>query len=348
MKHKLHGEVTVFHRAAEHGHNDILQVLLDRDESTTKSLINARDILNMSGMTALHMAANVGHANCVRTLLNAGADVAATTTDRPHSKATALHLAVTQNHHEVASALLSYDTFIIDNRDGHGWMPLHVACYHSNRECIKLLLDAGADLSVVTKDVERNSRTAMDFLVYNVPRPVEFLETIFDSSITINECTINEPNCLITLDYRILTPRGRDMEQMRVINALINSGNQFSQKRLLIHPLMESFLYLKWRALSPVFTIILALYAVFVVATTQLITGIYYYKDKGEEPPLILDTGVSSYVLLFSLTPIAIQVHFWVALLQYRTSLIRPIPKLVYSWLHLVLHTWCANFQGGG
>ncbi|XP_046606728.1 transient receptor potential channel pyrexia-like [Neodiprion virginianus] len=306
VQHKLRGGVTVFHRAAEHGFADILQLLLDRDPSTTKLMINARDKLAMSGMTPLHMAAYFGHAECVRILLEAGADILSTTTENPHTKATPLHLATTQNHYEVVAALLSRETDIIDVQDNHGWLPLHVACYHSSRESIKLLLDAGADLSVVTKDVDRKSMSAMDFLVYNVPRPVEFLESVFDAAITINEYTINEPNCLITLDYSILTPRGINMEQMRVVNALINSGNQFNQKRLLIHPLIESFLYLKWRTLSPFFMINLALYAVFVVATTQLITGIYYYEDKGEEPPVILNTQMSSYILVFSLVPIAI------------------------------------------
>ncbi|XP_024940970.1 transient receptor potential channel pyrexia isoform X2 [Cephus cinctus] len=307
LKYRMPGNITVFHRAAEYGLNEILTILLQKDSNITTRLINVKDELKMSGMTPMHMAAQVGNAECVETLIQSGADATARTTNEPHYNSTALHLAATLNHFDVVEVLLKHDVDLINLQDLHEWMPLHVACYHCSRECIRLLVNAGSDLSAVALDQERRRRTAIDFLVYNVPRPVEFLESIFDSAININEYTINEQNCLVTVDYQVLAPRGRGMEQMHVINSLMNTGNQFGQKRLLIHPLIESFLCLKWRTLSPIFMVTLAIYAVFVVATTQLITGIYYYQDNGEQPPIVLDVEINTYIMLVSLFPIVIQ-----------------------------------------
>ena len=65
-----------FHRAATHGHNELLQLLLSKDRDA--NIVMERR--NKHGATALLAAVAAGHIDCIQTLLDAGAVL--TTTDK--------------------------------------------------------------------------------------------------------------------------------------------------------------------------------------------------------------------------------------------------------------------------
>ena len=70
--------------------------------------------------------------------------------------------------------------------------------------------------------------------------------------------------------------------QMRVIDAILESGNYFGQQNLLQHPLIESFLTLKWKKMAPFFYAIVAVHVLFVCALTGLVAQIYWWAgDQG-------------------------------------------------------------------
>jgi ankyrin repeat protein len=124
---KSRGELTALHHAALHGHDLVVQLLMEEGaDLETKT---------ESGWTALHFAAFHGDQTVVQLLLDEGADVEAKTEWRE----TALHVTSLQNHAEVIR-------LIIDKggsptaQDIRGRTPLHIAALEGASENVDILL----------------------------------------------------------------------------------------------------------------------------------------------------------------------------------------------------------------
>lgn len=165
---------------------------------------------------------------------------------------------------------------ILDVMDAQGLTPLHCAARNGHQACISVLVANGADLAVISNS--SNEETALGAIITYVPRPIMLLEKIFDARITSNKLSFNDRNCVVTLDYSILMPRG-DAGQMRVIYALITSGNNQNQQSLLIHPLIQSFLYFKWQKMKFFFYGLVLIYTLFLGTYTAFILNRYYSLD---------------------------------------------------------------------
>jgi uncharacterized protein len=117
------------------------------------------------GVTALMLAAGAGSADCVRFLLERGAD--------PRLKAlgiiTAMHPLAWRNEPEIARMLLAKGADV-NAREMRGATPLIIAAASDDAgpEMIRVLLDAGAD--VHAKDAQ--GRTALDFARMRGATPV--------------------------------------------------------------------------------------------------------------------------------------------------------------------------------
>jgi hypothetical protein len=176
---------------------------------------------------------------------------------------------------------------VIEARDGHGCTPLHLACQYGHRECIQKLLLAGADLSAKTC---RNKNTAISLLLNKVFQPIAFLEEVLDAHIKINDFPLSDPQCVITVDYRILEPLEKGNKQMKVLDALFDTGTNCNQEALVLHPVVESFLFLKWLCLRRSFYHSFVTYVVFLLCFNIFVVSLYYCKDNGiEVPPAISD-----------------------------------------------------------
>lgn len=102
------------------------------------------------GRTALHLASMYGDVSSVGVLLAAGADPNA----EDHSGETVPCYAVegTENAGKIAvlRTLLSHGADV-KKPNQHGTTPLHIAAFGSNAECIRILMDAGADVTARTQ-----------------------------------------------------------------------------------------------------------------------------------------------------------------------------------------------------
>lgn len=269
----LKGNLTAIHISAKHGYVDILGFLLNIDR--LKNMLNWQTSKEHEGFTPIHFAASYNHPECVKLLIAAGADICAKSNFGSHTSCTPLHEAVVKNNIEIITILIQEDRKTMKEIDKFGWTPLHTASFFGSRESISILLKEGADIAICTHD---SKTTAIDFIVNNLSMPTEFLEDIFDYFITSNDSNIQAPNCLITIDYRIL---GSDnsLGQSEAIKALLATGNRFDQRRLLLHPLLESFVYLKWKSVLPLFYTIVFLYSLFVVSLNIYIVSIFTCQD---------------------------------------------------------------------
>jgi ankyrin repeat protein len=160
-----------FHWAAEQGHLEILNLLLESEPAFNLNIMdyNGFTLLALAakqghvavaslllakgadpnmptehGLIPLHWAADNGHLDLVTLLLEKGANC--NNTVEPDGF-TPLHLAVDQNYIAVARLLLEKgaDPNIATE---NGATPLHWAAYNGHLEQINLLLDKGADLNI--------------------------------------------------------------------------------------------------------------------------------------------------------------------------------------------------------
>lgn len=310
IKVTLPGDANVLHIAAEHGQFEILQELLAYDEDVTNILINALTDSNRRGFGPIHFAVSKNHIDCVELLITKNADLRLRTTSNPHKSSTSLHIAAVKNYVEIAKLILKFDKTTIHEVNSMGWFPLHSAAHHGSTDVITVLLQEGADLSGYTDGPRKYRKTALDLIIHNLSKPTEFLEEVFDSYIETNSQNLQDSNCVITVDYRVLMPTSCEIEQMKVIQALIKTGNRFGQRKLLIHPLVESFLYLKWKALVPFFYTIIVLYSLFVGTLTTFAVSVFFFKDTEEEPPAWLDPHIWGYILYGTIFLLLLQVSY--------------------------------------
>lgn len=92
----------------------------------------------------------------------------------------------------------------------------------------------------------------------------------FDSSIKVNDHEIGDVDCEIKIDFRLLVPNTKRGET-ELLLAFIEVG----QKRVLKHPLCETFLFLKWHRIRKFFLFSLFYHTIFVMFFTMLIIGVY-------------------------------------------------------------------------
>jgi hypothetical protein len=128
------GGNTVLHCAAWHGHEVMVQTLLDIGAD-----VDEED--RWDARTALHMAAMKGHEAVVRLLLDSGAAVDGSPSNDDGSP---LVSAAASGYEAVVRLLLSQGANV-HATDADGDPALHSAAYHGHEGVVRLLLDHGAD-----------------------------------------------------------------------------------------------------------------------------------------------------------------------------------------------------------
>jgi hypothetical protein len=283
-RHTLSDKTTVLHQAAKLNCPGVLKELINHEKNYKSNFINQ---MEANGMTPLHVACLAGNAPCVKILLSAGCDVNMKTTLESHNDCTALHLAASKGHFKVVETLLAYSSGrqVIECKDSHGFTALHFACQYGQRECVRILLLSGADLSAKTN---RKKITAISLLFSKVSRPIALLEEILDSHIHINDFPVNDPRCVITIDFKLLVPREECNKQMKVLDALFDTGTDCDQESLVLHPVVESFLFLKWQSWRRWFYYLFVMYIIFLLCFSTLVISVYHMAEIGLEVPRAL------------------------------------------------------------
>jgi hypothetical protein len=85
---------------------------------------------------------------------------------------------------------------------------------------------------------------------------------------------------------------------MKVLDALFDTGTNCNQEALVLHPVVESFLFLKWLCLRRSFYHSFVTYVVFLLCFSIFVVSLYYLKDNDlEVPPAILEDYLGPAVL---------------------------------------------------
>jgi ankyrin repeat protein len=209
----MRDEETSLHVAAEYGHIDIVQLLLDRG-----ALIDGVD---SSGWAALHTGAIKGHLDIVRLLLDRGAQIDA----KDNMGATALLLAINKRHVEIVRLLLDRGAGK-EIADSKGRTPLFMAALDNSSsvtkrifklEIVQLLLQYGTLLNAKS---QRTGETTLHAAAFT--RDGNLVEFLIDNGATIDVGFRYSANALV-----IAIDKGRrDIAQLLLDKgAAISIGN---------------------------------------------------------------------------------------------------------------------------
>jgi ankyrin repeat protein len=274
---------TALHLAAEDDFSDCVKLLLEAGAN-----VNAR---NLDDQTPLHVACLSQSIETVELLIKHGADVAATYRDGR----TALHASIVKetSSWDCTRVLLEHKVDV--NRADHfGYTPLHIAALNEFSSCAFMLIEFGADITARTN----GGVSALSFIVRRTPEVIPKYLAKFDTSIRVNEHEIGDVDCEIKLDFRCLVPN-YERGETELLMAFIETG----QKRILKHPLAETFLFLKWRRIRKYFLISLFYHALYVLLFTIYSLGVFVHHCKDltncHEEAYVRTIGTIGYVVLF-------------------------------------------------
>ena len=259
----------------------LLGAALAGDENRVSELLSETEDVtdvnyqNSDGWSPLHVAACKGHANIIRLLHQAGADLA----KRTKFKLTPLHWAAYRGQRECVMLLLLLGAEI-DILYPNKWTSLHWAAAKSKTDIVKLLLECGAETELkdnkgqTPKDVvdeyneeikllfvkfrqqeghEKKSqllKNAMDTEKWEVATILAFNGASEDSNIFNNLLYSSLHTTRINVDcvFALMARLGRNLSsidknfKMKLLSAAVQCKNSFAVKRLYEEEVKETII----------------------------------------------------------------------------------------------------------
>uniref|UniRef100_A0A182N044 Ion transport domain-containing protein n=1 Tax=Anopheles dirus TaxID=7168 RepID=A0A182N044_9DIPT len=322
---------TPLHVAAALGYADCIELLLAHGA-------DARSQFGQKKITALHFAASENYLDCVRLLVAAGANIDA----RNRDQQTPLHLACLSQCHETVTYLIAHRADVhavyrdgrtalhasivkesrfwdctlsllkakvdVNRADNFGYTPLHIAALNEFSTCVYMLIEYGADITARTN----GGVSALSFIIRRTPEIIPRYVDKLDAAISVNSIhEIGDVDCEIRLDFRLLVPNN-DRGETELLLAFIEVG----QKRILKHPLCETFLLLKWRRIRKFFIFSLFYHGLFVLLFSAYVLSVY---APSPGPPYV--PAVGYIILLFNLVLLTKEIfqmmHGFVSYVRY-------------------------------
>ncbi|CAG0913878.1 unnamed protein product [Notodromas monacha] len=302
---------TPLHLAATDGSYDTVNLLI-----RAGSDVNAGNSL---GRTPLHLAALCQAADCVQALLKAAGDPNAPDADGKTPLHSAIVRAGSSRNCDCVKELMKFGADP-NHRDSSGFTPLHLAVINEFSHCAYVLLDGGGDVTIKTN----GGRSVLSYIVRKMPDALVKLKEMFNQSVTLTDNDDDDeeddesnyggrnknitksgffggikhlapnirPNATrheqrdveLHLNFKVLKPPC-NVHEMSLFMGLIQCG----QRRLLNHPLCESFLHLKWKKIRKFFLLNVLVYAVFVFSITAYVLQVF--KERCLEASCVTDSN---------------------------------------------------------
>ncbi|XP_022224528.2 transient receptor potential cation channel protein painless [Drosophila obscura] len=218
------------------------------------------------------------------------------------------------DHQRCFQLLLESDRVDINEADKGGQVPLSYAVKYRNTKVAQELLRQGAYIG---------ARSAFGELPIQEMDP-KVLEEHFDSCITTNGEKPGDQGFEIVINYKNLMRRERESGQSTIahphqlqdeMTPIAYIAETKELRHLLQHPLISSFLFLKWHRLSVIFYLNFLLYSLF---TASIITHTLLKFHESDHTALTALFGLFSWigivyliireVIQFAMSPL---LHFW-------------------------------------
>jgi ankyrin repeat protein len=184
---------------------------------------------------------------------------------------TALHVAARCGNSEVVDILLRNGADI-NVMDGCGETALHIAARDGNQETMVTLMKHGADL-MFTK-FRQPPLSQIDRVT---------LKRFFDECLETNDKNPHHQDFRLTFNYNFLAPKGncKCRNENAEMPVLLYMSQDRRLRHMLKHPVITSFLYLKWNLARSLFYINLLFYVVFLGFLTTHIMLTDYSQGRG-------------------------------------------------------------------
>lgn len=229
---------------------------------------NVQSTSDNKGLDPIHVAVCNRNPESVKLLL--GKFKNATQKTLPEED-TPLHLVAIKGSNEVAEVILDSNPDAVFAVNRQKDTPLHTAARYNNRGLAMLLLRKGAVLSTKNK----NEVTVLELISNNFYDASNFFNQVFDEYICRKPLENSDSDFEIDVNYRVLTNGENGMSHMKLLDEFVACD----QSQVLIHPLIESLLYLKWINFLLFFYAMIFVYTIFLVSVNIFSISIYYYED---------------------------------------------------------------------
>ncbi|XP_060600232.1 serine/threonine-protein phosphatase 6 regulatory ankyrin repeat subunit C-like isoform X2 [Ruditapes philippinarum] len=201
---------------------DIYKAVQTNDPTELLQLINSggdvntiyQDLSLISTKSILHIGCEKGRIDCVKVLIQKGANLAA----RDSWYQTPLMYCMITQWYEIAEILLDQDQDIIDIGDMYGRTTLHIAVKHAAVEGVKILLKYGADID----NVDEKGITPLNYVCGDKEVSAEDRTEIVRILI---EAGAN-PNCRDFMEGRTALQRAMITGNVEVVEMLLAAGSQ--------------------------------------------------------------------------------------------------------------------------
>ncbi|XP_042862446.1 transient receptor potential channel pyrexia-like [Penaeus japonicus] len=141
--------------------------------------------------------------------------------------------------------------------------PFHYAVRRSSIDCCELLLNNGDHLT--RRDAEGESRCSL--VLEHLPSATQLFRRLFDARVKLSSQPQYDPDFRVTFDYSVLL--SPDVEDVQ--SSLMPDLSTTRIESLLKHPLLESFLFIKWRKIKPFFYCSVLVYFTFLILHTSFL-----------------------------------------------------------------------------
>ena len=219
------------------------------------------NIQNVRGETPVFVAAKKKRCESLLHLLEFGADPSVATIEDWSPVHVACHSDAPTCLKYLFNTGKVYDQ--IKKETSEGCVPFYLATCSYSLECLKILLYNGDHLT--NEDTE--GKTRCTHLLENIPSASKFLEELFDESVTGCAKRPHEADFSITFDFSILCSKNKKDLQCSLISELTTT----SLETLFEHPLIETFLFAKWKRINIFYYINFVVYSLFLILHTYYI-----------------------------------------------------------------------------
>ncbi|KAL5005384.1 hypothetical protein ScPMuIL_018840 [Solemya velum] len=257
------------------------------------------DLQGISTKSLLHIGCEKGRIDCVRVLLDAGADIS----PRDAWRQTPLMYCMQTHYHDVAEVLLERNPSQVNIPDTFGKMAIHCAAESGCEESVNLLIKYGADLNAQTSEG-------------NTPLMCLCLTRQVENAAKVSQILINAGTNLEMFDYhggRTALQKAVLTKNTELVESLIQLGADVNTVDVMKRTPLTNFM-LEYSGADMNIAVGEHSNPLIVSAFLTADSLVKYFIDNGANPNVHFASGISPLLVATSRKSIDVVKHFYITM----------------------------------